>query len=538
MFKRFIYKKSQKGGILPLVVATFITVLFVLAAFLLGVTRLVGSHQEQMTAIESAALVASRDISQIVIDDSHLGFIGLSDRAPTGTATRSGDTCFNSVKSINTVFATIRLDMIIANRLNNQTMRALTKIDYDHAVLARSALRTKLSSAIAVGGSATNADGRVIEPYKDALADYERNVIRMNGGSSRLVPNSLSLSLGIVDNLVTNTQIPNPFGEASMSPSQQENGCYNAFENIPYNGFNFVFSALGDDVALVDQTKFKAENVNDSATLADIVRAEATQEMEYNDHSGRWQKTRTKVVACAEPFNSLDPVPAPGAFELRFPNGMVPEVAKFGDILLYTGLQNSPTDHLETPPNDDNPSAGVSPFAPAAINSEHPPFGKLISLSLYDWIRRGRHRVNITALIDKLNQPLPVQAAGSAIRYRFELKQNGDIIVTVVPDDPNVTPCVSNNQYQAISGMIINSRNGNTYDAYLRDFCYQTGRTLGGKHAGEPLDEQSQTVSGGSLGRPLDEPRTSTLVYGNDSGTRTTYTNSGKTVQLTLRKRN
>lgn len=536
MYQRFIYKKSQKGGILPLVVATFITVLFVLAAFLLGVTRLVGSHQEQMTAIESAALVASRDISQIVIEDSNFGFVGLSDRAPTGTSTRSGDNCFNSVRSINTLFATIRLDMIIADKLNNSTMRALSKIDYDRAVLARAALRRKLSDAIAVNGSGVNADGRVIEPYKDALADYERNVIRMNGGSSRLVPNSLSLRLGTVDGLVTNTQIPNPFGDASMSLSQQSDGCYNAFENIPYNSMAFVFTALGDDVALVDQTKFKDENVNDTSILADIVRAEATQEMEYNDHSGRWRKTRTKVVACAEPFNSLDPVPAPGAFELRFPNGSIPEIVKFGDILLYTGLLNSPTDYLETPINDDAPSSTLSSFAPTAINNEHPPFGKVIALSFYDWVRRGRHRVNITSLIDKLNQPLPVQ--GGPVRHRLELKRNGDVGDTVVADDPNLTPCVSNNQYQAISGMIINSRNGNTYDAYLRDFCYQISRPIGGKHSGEPLDEELHTVSGGSPGRPLDEPRTATLVYANDSGTRTTYTNPGKTVQLTLRKRN
>ncbi len=521
---------------LPLVVATFITVLFVLAAFLLGVTRLIGSYQEQMTAIESAALVASRDISQIVVEDSHFGFVGLSDRAPTGISTKSGDNCFNSVRSINTVFATIRLDMLIANKLNNSTMRNLSKIDYDYAVLARSGLRKTLSDAIKPNGSGSDADGNLIEPYKDALNDYGKNVIRMNGGASNLVPNSLQLSLGVVEGLGTNTQIPNPFGEASMSLSQQENGCYRAFENIPYSNCDFVFSATEDNIALVDPAKFQTTNINGLTCLEDIVRAEATQEMEYYDHNGRLRRTRTKVVACAEPCNSNDPVPAPGAFELRFPDGMIPEIVKLGDILLYTGLQNSPTDYLETPLNDDTPSASLSSFAPAGINNEHPPFGKVISLALYDWIRRGRHRVNITALIDKLNQPLDVQAG--AFRHRFELKQNGDILDKALPDDPTMVPCVSNRQYQAISGMIINSKNGNTYDAFLRDYCNQTSRALGGKHCGEPLDEQASTVQGGSPGRPLDEPRTQTFIFANTSGMRSTHINSGKTVQLTLRKRN
>lgn len=516
--------------------ATFLTILFVLAGVCLGLTRVLGVHQEQKTAIEAAALAAAKDLSRVVIEDEHLGFIGLSDKAPTGLATRGQDGCFNSVKSINTVFATIRLDLLVADKLNNPTMKALCKIDYDKAVLARAALKAKLLDAIQPNGSVLDADGNSISPYTDAVETFKTHIVRLSGNPVTLVPNSVKLELGVVDGLVTNTQIPNSVDGSFVSQSQQENNCYKAFQNIPYNGYAFNFTAAGDDVLLLDSSKFKPEQTTSTDVLADVVRCEAAQETAYSDGTGSARKLSTKVVACAQPFNSIDIVPAPGSFELRFPHGTLPEVMKLGDIFLNTGLLNSPSDYLETPLNSDCPTSGVVPLAPPVINSEHPPFGKVISLSFYDWVRRARHRLNVKSLIDNLNLSFG-SAAGPTI-YRFDLMQNGSVNRTAITDNPSQVVCVSNKQYQAISGMIINSKNGSTYDAYLRDFCYRPGRSAGGTHAGEPLDTSGTTSNDTGLGRPLDEQRSQTLIFSNQSGTRSTYTTSGRVVQLTLRKRN
>ncbi len=69
-------------------------ILIAILLFALGYTRLVGSSQEQRTAIEAASLAAAKEISRIVVNDPNFGYISLSDAAPVGKATAAGDNFF------------------------------------------------------------------------------------------------------------------------------------------------------------------------------------------------------------------------------------------------------------------------------------------------------------------------------------------------------------------------------------------------------------------------------------------------------------
>ncbi len=86
-----------------LVVAILAGLIVTVILFMLGYVRILGSHSEQRTAIESAALAAAKDLSRIVVEDPNFGLISLSDAAPVGTNTAAGDRYFMPVHGINTL---------------------------------------------------------------------------------------------------------------------------------------------------------------------------------------------------------------------------------------------------------------------------------------------------------------------------------------------------------------------------------------------------------------------------------------------------
>ena len=59
--------KRNHGNVLVLTTVLFLGIVLAIGLFSVSLTRLTGSHQEQKTAIEAAALAAADDLSRIVI---------------------------------------------------------------------------------------------------------------------------------------------------------------------------------------------------------------------------------------------------------------------------------------------------------------------------------------------------------------------------------------------------------------------------------------------------------------------------------------
>ncbi|MCC6978065.1 MAG: hypothetical protein IT343_07065, partial [Candidatus Melainabacteria bacterium] len=106
--------RRQRGNMIALVAAIGAGLLVALLLFALAYTRLLGGNQEQKTAIEAASLAAAKDLGRIVMKDDHFGWVSLSDYAPTGSMTKAPDGFFQPVYSMNTILASIRLDLIMA----------------------------------------------------------------------------------------------------------------------------------------------------------------------------------------------------------------------------------------------------------------------------------------------------------------------------------------------------------------------------------------------------------------------------------------
>ncbi len=540
--KKLILKSRKSGGnVLIVAIAILAFVVVVIGLFILSFTRLLGSHQEQRTAIEAASLAVAHDLSAIVIEDPYFGFVSLAGSPPVGKGTKAGDNYFVSVQSINSLLATIRLDMLIADQLNDDIMRSLVRADYAKAMVAKDNLVSKLRQVILPGGFGNDCNGNKIEPYQDAINAYQTNVVRMNGGKSQLVTGSMKLSLGLASGLNTSTNVPSPPGTGAVSQSQQEQGFYKAFMNVPYDNLDFVFAAMDSDTSLVDRTKFQANDASLPYVIPDVIKCEADQKFSFKDEHGNDKVATTHAVACSEPADSIDPLPNPGMFELVFTPSVPPEIGKLGDIFLYQGLQTSPSDWVQSPNGGDYPGTALKDFYPRVVNDDHPQFGKMVSLAFYDWLRRGREHIDVASLINTLNNPLSKSiAVGLPQKHQFSIEPNGTVSCVIVSDTPTTALAVSDHQYRAESGLVILSSNKKVYDAFLRDFVYQPGRINGGIHAGEPINQPLPTVAGGGMGGLLDENPANTVVFSTGPGggdVRPTYQTKGVAVQLRLKAR-
>ncbi len=284
-----------------MIVTLAVTLVLGLALFLFGLeyAKELGSFQEQKAAIDVASLAAAKDLSKIVVEDPYFGFIGLSDYAPGGQTqalppvpnppvppptptpsppfsqlgTTAADGFPMPVRGINTILATVRVDMIVADVMGDPTMQNLAQLDYKYAIAAQANLAANLNSIISSGNSSAgasvvdvngnppyDANGTVVNPYADAVAAYTSNKVRMAGDQSTLVAGSLNLTLGYVPSVYTSrAPVPQPTTAAQISAAQEAYGYY--LPNVPIyykNNNAMVFSALASDTTLVDTKTFQA----------------------------------------------------------------------------------------------------------------------------------------------------------------------------------------------------------------------------------------------------------------------------------------
>lgn len=468
---------------LALVGSILAAVLIALLLFFLGYTRLIGSSQEQRTAIEAAALAAAKDISRIVINDSNFGFISLSDAAPVGKDTIAGDNYFMPVNGIDTLMGTIRLDLIIANTMNNQTMKALAKRDLANLKTAKDRLIDAIETAIQNGGTAKDLDGNIVTPYQSAEAAYTQNQVRMTGSSS-YVPNSLRLTLGsVVGGVQTNVPVPIPQSLANVGSTQQQNGYYLSSVNIPYDNEAFVFAAIGDSLKLVDPKRFAENLSNVPYQMPSVIKAEADQDLRDAVHN---TTRRVHAVACAEPASVHDPKPAPGTLTLSFPDQLPPEIVTIGDILNLPNMSGGVPLDLKKADNGDYPMPGTA-LTPLPWSGPGSPNGTtVVSAALYDWLKRAGSKLDAQNLSQLLTAPIQSHSGGGI--HIFTLRPDGKFQYNMKqPLEPDPYWVASHNQLYGVGFDALNSSDGNTYDIHVRDFSYKQGTINGGIHGGEPL---------------------------------------------------
>ncbi len=483
--------RTVSGNTLALVAAITAGILVLILIFALGYIRLTGSNQEQRTAVEAAALAAAKETSRIVINDPNFGFISLSDAAPIGKATIAGDNFFMPVNGINTLMGTIRLDLIIAETLNNPAMKSLAKRDLNNLKLAKENLANEIRQSLTGAGNSKDIDGNQINPYTAAETAYTQNVVRMSGNAQYVV-GSMKLTLGSMNApMQTNVPIPRPSSYANVSDNQSMNNCYMSGMNIPFGGEDFVFAAIGDSLKLVDPRKFTESLASVPYQMPSVIKAEADQKIQ--DQTDKTYRT-VHAQTCASTASVYDPKPAPGTLSISFPDTMPPEITNVNSILELPGLNGATPMDLKKSTSGDYPEPGTS-LTPTVWTLGGTANGSaVISGSYYDWLRRSGARINADQAVKIMTETL-INSGGLPAIHIFTVKPDGavqynnDLVLDTSP-----YWVASENQLYAVGLDALGSTDGNGYDVHVRDYGYAPGTINGGKHGGEPLKNSKVVV--------------------------------------------
>ncbi len=408
--------RLNSGNILILSLSLAIGLLIVIGVFMVNYNRFQGTVQMQTSAIEAAALTTAGDISKIVYNDPYFGYVALSDHPPiapsTSTSMFASDGYPLPVQSINVIIGTIALDSQIINNMsssvNNQTlayMNQLVNTDYNNLQNTVTKLTSLLQSAVS-GSICTDWYGNSVNILKDAQTAYNNNLGNgmTQGGISH--PAHLNIQLGYLNKTIS-TNIPTPNNYYNYISSGNFSYCYMANQSYNINGMNLVFSAIGNNVELVNVKDFSNSPIVSSQTIVPtIVKVSASQQINItstNSTVGNNSNLTQTIYqeACAIPYNQLDPRPNPGGITFRMPQGILPN--NFSPITLMNN-NLTPTSSIGTGGNGGIPgsnfpnggdylptgSVSLSGSTNSLVSVNNPKsVSQAVALGIYDWLRNA-----------------------------------------------------------------------------------------------------------------------------------------------------
>ena len=465
-----VFMRSKRANALVLIAGAVLFVFLVLGYFAFNYASLQGTSAMQNTAIESAAITAAADLSRIVYDDPNFGYIALSDHppiAPSQNGKFASDGYPLSVQSINTLIGTVLLDSQVVNNLaldpgSQQYMGQLVQSDYGNVVAAAQGLSNTLNSAINGGVNVKDWYDNTVNILADAQAAYNNNLGNgLTAGGINSKSNQLTLQLGYL-NQVNSTNIPTPNNYFNYTTTGDANKyCYKS--NTSYsdpNGKKYVFSAIGDSVQLVNNKMFSMQPMVASQLLIPtIVKAAVNQQVNVTP-DGKNTQTLTKI-ACAEPYNQLDPKPNPGALTIRFPQGFLPNLVSPISIITDPSSQNPipPGTGPYTVPTKTQPNPGI-------VSSLQPVSGpdtvsKATVTAIYHWLRHAGVKPVYQPLANSASVPQAINGSNPVIAV-------GDIntvLNTSFPNPPQVVlKVVAHNTGTPLPNT--NNTNAPVYDKY------------------------------------------------------------------------
>ncbi len=448
-----------------------------------GVTR-----SNQLSALESASMAAAQDISTIVVNDSHFGYIALTDYPPTGKATLAADGQPLPVTGINTIYATCRQEILLAKLIGNDILYDMAIQDLCEARRASSSLQRVLEESLRPTGKSkvTDKDGNEVKPYEHAKRLFCSNLSKISNSGSA---NTLTLNLGwLAGPADSATAIPHPETLARIPKGGKFGQNYAAFVDVPIDGESFFFAGMGMTPSLVDAQLFRA---SDGKRICSIVRATSTCELQTNVQTQllTGKKTlRTECSACAEPQANQD-TSIPGILKITFSNGLLPNLKSLRQLLTDYQMSRTTTD-LYTARGGDYPT-DRSVLKTDSSNDQAQPLTVLVARGLFDWIRATHGKARLDSVLGIIDLPFDdksVQGDGNPNfpNLFFEVNQQGNVEVSNLLQNPFLDQTVHENQ--AYSMCLEGYRSGAVAWTFtLRDQVRNMGSFSGGKHAGEPL---------------------------------------------------
>jgi hypothetical protein len=286
------------------------------------------SRKQAQTAVDSATLAVAQELSNVTVDGTAFGRVGVVDQYPKGKGLTVAP-----VFGINTLAARARLDFLIAKSLNNTTMQVLAKADLAEVDKASKKLRDILVTAKqgSITYSDANGDSKTVNLKQLATTAFNTSSARINTVAD-VASKDIELELGTMSGqIVSNIPIPRPTnkgldGASNISAQYRgsdgkDNTYYLANVPVPVGDKNITLAYLGDQPELVDRNSFKA--VEDATNVIPTVVRLTVHEQVQAPATGREKpiKSTKTEIACAV-AGGPRVQPTRNIFRLEFPQGL------------------------------------------------------------------------------------------------------------------------------------------------------------------------------------------------------------------------
>lgn len=458
--------RNRRGNVLVMIVCALAVILIPLLVLLTWGPQLIYGERAK-NVVDAACLLAANDLSRIVIDDPTFGYVSLSNYPPIGKATRARDGEPLPVTGVNTLIGTVRTNTIIAEQLNNETMKSLATADYEALQSTLDELNAQLTEALGDRtrkGQCFDIDGKPVKPLEHVEA-YLKDKLPSN-----VELESVRLTLGWLDGgSETTIDVPQPAHLSHVQEKDIVEGKYKSFTDYPIDEKTFSFAGLGTRSHQVAASTFQDD---DGKHVSSVVRIECT--IVSKDES----RTATQYVACCQPFTQPD-LSTRGAMTVRFSGRPVPGLLSWRDFLTTRYFQDNCITKYDI-------RGGDYPFERQARMREagHEDgcgTAQQFSEHLYNWLRNARGRPRIDAVVAMVNEPFRYVANEV---YTYEFANDGTIVRNVMDGTRFPRSVIADGQYVTMADTKVHT--GQSAIIFFRDNVSRLG-TDDGQHAGQPL---------------------------------------------------
>jgi hypothetical protein len=366
-YNRFTIKRRRNSG--SVLLLTFILALFLLSSFVLGswIFKYNALQSKQQAATEAAALASAQELSRIVVEDPHFGFVSLSEQnSGKRTVSPAGEPM--PVRGINTILSNIRQTRIIAKQLASTSLMDLTEKEFDCAKSAQNLLKKAFIEAAQDGPKrlALDVNGKPVDLYQKAKQVYEHCSQQAN-----LNDTQFQISIGqLTGGGPTISAAPMPESLGLTQKWQLFGLNYMSCVKIPCHGLDFVFASVSSQATLADAASFQEVGKDQ---LGSVLRLSVNHKIDNINSIG--------ASACAIPPAYRVAVNN-ATLMVALPTGIGQEATSFSNILRSDFSGGRP--QYRTSVNGDFPIDQSCVMLGASGADD---FGGAIGQVVYDWLR-------------------------------------------------------------------------------------------------------------------------------------------------------
>lgn|GEM_PF-2425626 len=367
----------------------------VVALYVFAVCTLNQQHKDS-NSVDRAVYMAARSLSEITASHPTIGRVGLIDSAPPQELSYAERKRRPRVIGLNSLYATLRVDMLIAQKLNSPALIDLCARDLKIAKQLEAELTRRMFSAVEqtpvqdpsmaeqperVARQLTGTDNEAEASDTDHNEDDSilQEVSRLlsddvKGRSPNLV--DVRLTLGSVEPGRLSTQTFAPLEDSNKE--FVKDGMYRSGIPVPMpNGQTITFLGQPRTTRIIEPSWFKAGS---HGTAPWAVQLEAI----YERTKEKGTKEKVTKTACA--VVGGEPVyPKSSAFVVNFPQGKPNQFENLSDILNYKNWTGQ--GEWQQVVGTEVPGKGSLAPPMEAISGGLSP-GSALAHAMYDWLKQ------------------------------------------------------------------------------------------------------------------------------------------------------